>query len=188
MRDPVLARYARLLEGKIVAEKIRVHGNLSLHSLINTGTDWCFVDFEGGAEGSIGERSLKRSALVDVACLLRSVEEAMELSLARQRDEDMEKLRPWADCWLGLLGRAFLSGYRSGTSDVTFVPTTLSEFDLLLDVFLLDDAIKDIATAAEISADAVATASRSLLRLLEKPYCEQAPIPAPASAPAGIES
>ncbi len=152
VRDPVLARYARLLDGKIAAEKIRVHGNLSLHALVNTGKDWSFVDFEGGEDESIGERRLKRSALVDVACLLRSTEEAMEVALGRQRAEDLEKLRPWADCWLGLLGRAFLGGYRRGTRNASFVPAAQDEFDLLLGAFLLDDAVKDIAKAAEVSA------------------------------------
>jgi maltose alpha-D-glucosyltransferase/alpha-amylase len=188
VREQILARYARLLEGKIAAEKIRVHGNLSLHSLINTGKNWSFVDFAGGAEGSIGERSLKRCALADVACLLRSTEEAMELSLARQRGEDMAKLRPWANRWLELVGQAFLSGYRLGTRDATFVPTSQSDFDLLLDVFLLDEAVKDIAKAAEVSADAVTTASRSLFRLIESPYSANAPEPPAAGVAADAES
>ncbi len=188
LRDTVLARYARLLEGKLAAEKTRVHGNLSLHALINTGKDWSFVDFEGGADGSIGERRLKRSALVDVACLLRSTREAMEVSLARQRGEDLEKLRAWAERWLGLVGQAFLSGYRLGTRDAAFVPTSQSEFDLLLDVFLLDEAVKDIAKAAEVSADAVTAASRSLFRLIESPYSANAPEPAAASVAADAES
>jgi maltose alpha-D-glucosyltransferase / alpha-amylase len=172
-RDIILSRYARLLDRRIAAEKIRVHGNLSLHSLINTGKDWSFVDFEGGAEGSVGERRLKRSALVDVASLLRSVEAAMQLSLARQRTEDVEALRPWADCWLGVLGRAFLSGYRRGTSEATFVPTNAEDFDLLLDLLLLDDAVKDISEATALTSEAVLEASHSVLRLLESPYLEK---------------
>jgi maltose alpha-D-glucosyltransferase / alpha-amylase len=174
-RDLVMARYARLLAQKMAAAKIRVHGNLTLHSLINTGKDWSFVDFEGGTEGSVGERRLKRSALVDVAALLRSIEEAMQLSLEHQRAEDVDALRPWANRWLELLGRAFLSGYRRGASGAAFVPTNAADFDMLLDVLLLDDAVKDISKATDTSSDAVLAAGHSLLRLLEMPYRDESP-------------
>ena len=162
-----MARYARLLAQKMSAEKIRVHGNLSLHSMINTGKDWSFVDFEGGTEGSIGERRLKRSALVDVAALLRSMEDAMQLSVARQRAEDLDTLRPWANRWLEVLERAFLSGYRARTSNASFVPNGEEDFNLLLEVVLLDDVVKDIAKATDSSSDAVHAACQSLLRLMD---------------------
>ena len=173
-RDAVLGRYARLLDRRISAEKMRVHGNLTLYSLVNTGKDWSFVNFDGGTEGSIGERSLKRCALVDAASLLRSTEEAMQLSLARQRAEDQAALRPWANCWLGLQGRAFLRGYRRSTREISFVPADSADFDLLLDVFLLDDAVRGVTAATEFSPEAVLPAGESLVRLLGMPYREDA--------------
>jgi len=168
-RDTILNRYARLLERKMGGEKIRIHGNLSLNSLVNTGKEWCFVDFDGG-EGSIGQRRLKRSPLIDVACLLHSTEQAMRQALAAQRSEDFALLRPWADRWLGMLGKSFIEGYRQGTAGASFVPTSTSEFNLLLDVFLLDHAVEDLARSALTSTDAVIVASQSLFRLLDSPY------------------
>ncbi len=172
-RDTLLARYARLLDRKIDAQKTRVHGDLSLFRMINTGKDWSFVDFEGGNEGSIGERTLKRSPLVDVATLLRSTEEAMQLSLTRQRAEDLAALQPWADRWLALLGHAFLSGYRRVARGADFIPGNSSDFALLLDVFLLDDAVRDVAKASESSPEAFTAASHSLFRLLQMPYADE---------------
>ncbi len=172
-RDQVLSRYGRLLARKIDAQKTRVHGDLSLFRLINTGKDWVFVDFEGGLDGSIGERSLKRSPLVDVAALLRSTEEAMHLSLTRQRAEDLALLRPWADRWLELLGRACVGGYRRRIQDSGIVPAGASDFDLLLDVFLLDDAVRDIAKTSELSPEAFLASGHSLLRLLRMPYIDE---------------
>ena len=173
LRDGARVVAFMTLQRKIDAQKTRVHGDLSLFRMINTGKDWSFVDFEGGNEGSIGERTLKRSPLVDVATLLRSTEEAMQLSLTRQRAEDLAALQPWADRWLALLGHAFLSGYRRVARGADFIPGNSSDFALLLDVFLLDDAVRDVAKASESSPEAFTAASHSLFRLLQMPYADE---------------
>jgi maltose alpha-D-glucosyltransferase/alpha-amylase len=65
--------FARLLEHRIAASKIRIHGNFHLGQVLNTGKDFTFIDFEGDPARPLGERRLKRSPLVDVAGMLRSV-------------------------------------------------------------------------------------------------------------------
>ena len=99
----------------------------------------------------------------------------MHLALTRQRAEDRAALQPWADLWLSLLGRAFLSGYRQVTHGAEFIPADPADFSLLLDVLLLDDAVRDLAKVPEGSSEAFAAAGHSFFRLLQRPYAEDPP-------------
>jgi maltose alpha-D-glucosyltransferase/alpha-amylase len=139
----VMGVYGELLHRKISTNKIRIHGDYHLGQVLNTGNDFVILDFEGEPRRSLGERILKRSSLVDVAGMLRSFDYAIEASLLRQRKEDVERLRPWAERWLALATDAFLTGYRSSASG-SFLPHSDEDFAYLLKVFLLDKAIYEI--------------------------------------------
>jgi len=47
-------------------ERIRNHGDFHLGQVLWTGKDFVLIDFEGEPGRSIGQRRLKRPALVDV--------------------------------------------------------------------------------------------------------------------------
>src|SRR5207253_9233474 len=69
----ILAREKRLLDRKTNAAKIRIHGDYHLGQILSTGKDFVILDFEGEPARPLSERKLKRSALRDVAGLLRWV-------------------------------------------------------------------------------------------------------------------
>ncbi|MEO6054031.1 MAG: maltose alpha-D-glucosyltransferase, partial [Chthoniobacterales bacterium] len=55
--------YSRLLNRKINATRIRVHGDYHLGQVLNTGNDFTIIDFGGEPRRTLGERLLKRSPL-----------------------------------------------------------------------------------------------------------------------------
>jgi len=141
----LLAFYARLLGAKISAKKIRSHGDYHLGQVLNTGKDFVILDFEGEPCRPIGERLLKRPALVDVAGMLRSFDYAVQSALlAIERQEDRTRLAPWCDLWKGHVTSAFLEGYLTGVAKADFLPQTEEDFTFLLKVFLLDKALYEI--------------------------------------------
>jgi maltose alpha-D-glucosyltransferase/alpha-amylase len=141
----LLAFYARLLRARISAKKIRSHGDYHLGQVLNTGKDFVILDFEGEPCRPLGERLLKRPALVDVAGMLRSFDYAVQSALlAIERREDHVRLAPWCDLWKNHITSAFLEGYLTGVAKAAFLPQTEKDFTFLLKAFLLDKALYEI--------------------------------------------
>ncbi len=100
-REPDIAsRLAGLLSSKIDALRIRIHGDYHLGQVLFTGKDFVIIDFEGEPARSLSARRLKRSALVDVAGMLRSLDYAASAVLLGHaeagpiRPEDREARSP----------------------------------------------------------------------------------------------
>ena len=140
----ILDVYGRLLKKRMHATKIRIHGDYHLGQVLNTGNDFVILDFEGEPRRSIGERLLKRSPLMDVAGMLRSLDYAMEASLLKLKAEDRTRVRSWAAQWLNLASESFLKGYGSTAGNASFIPKDEGDFELLLKLFLLDKSVYEI--------------------------------------------
>lgn len=162
----VLEAFSGLLHRHVTGAKIRVHGDLHLGQVLNTGNDFVFLDFEGEPRRSLGERLLKRSPLADVAGMLRSFDYAMEASLRNQKDEDRVRLRPWADRWLEEISLRFLQGYRETTKGSAFLPAGDRDFDFLLRLFLLDKSVYEIGYELNYRPDFLAIPLSATRRLL----------------------
>jgi maltose alpha-D-glucosyltransferase/alpha-amylase len=74
--DEVRAVYRPIRDERFYAQRIRIHGDLNLRQVLWTGKDWTFIDFEGQPSRAYGERQLKRTPLLDVAALMRSLQYA----------------------------------------------------------------------------------------------------------------
>ena len=61
------------------------------------------------------------------------------------RPEDVPALEPWIAYWYGWTAATFLRGYRAAAADGGFAPKGDEEFVRLLDAFLIEKAIYELA-------------------------------------------
>ena len=94
--------------------RIRIHGDYHLGQVLKTGNDFIIIDFEGEPARPLSERRIKRSALRDVAGMLRSFHYAPHALLHGQsqhsviRAEDSAAVETGAGFWYRWVSAAFL--------------------------------------------------------------------------------
>src|SRR5437763_5995301 len=143
----ILAREKRLLDRRANAAKIRIHGDYHLGQLLYTGKDFVILDFEGEPARPLSDRKLKRSALRDVAGMMRSFQYAAYSALWQpaMRKEDVPFLERWADFWYRQASSVFLQSYLETTTGAIFIPKNSDDLQIMLESYLLDKAVYEIA-------------------------------------------
>ncbi len=142
----ILEQEKRILDRKANATKIRIHGDYHLGQVLYTGKDFVILDFEGEPARALSERKLKRSALRDVAGMMRSFQYAAYSALWQpaMRVEDVPFLERWADLWYRQMSSTFLHSYLAATDGADFIPPDENDFQILLEAYLLDKAVYEI--------------------------------------------
>ena len=152
--------------------RIRCHGDYHLGQVLYTGRDIAIIDFEGEPGRPLSQRRLKRSALTDVAGMLRSFHYAASGSLFRTkssgsvRPEDAAGLDVWARHWYLWVSATFLRGYREATLDADFLPTSDEEWAVLLDALLLQKAFYELTYELNNRPDWVSIPLQGILSLV----------------------
>ncbi|MEO8225900.1 MAG: putative maltokinase, partial [Gemmatimonadota bacterium] len=141
----ILGRARRLLDRRIAATRIRVHGDYHLGQVLYTGRDFVIVDFEGEPSRSLSERRFKRSPLRDVAGMLRSFDYAAAHALRHGpvRTGDAHALRRWGVYWSRWVSIAFLQGYLTRSGAAPFLPSGES-LDSMLEFYLVEKAVYEL--------------------------------------------
>jgi maltose alpha-D-glucosyltransferase/alpha-amylase len=126
-RDALMARFddVKRLAPDHAGARIRIHGDYHLGQVLRTEEDFVILDFEGEPARTIAERRAKQSALKDVAGMLRSfgyAAYAALLAFTLHSPAQYPLLESWADTWQHFACDAFLTGYRSGAGDASFLP------------------------------------------------------------------
>jgi len=178
-RDDIIRIYAPLLGLRIDSLKIRIHGDLHLGQVLNTGKDFVIVDFEGEPRRPIGERLLKRSGLVDVAGMLRSLSYAAAVALRRRGAGDASQLEAWAARWVEAAESQFIAAYLATIGERRLAPRDPKVFAVLLRAFKMDKAIYELVYELAYRAEWVAIPLKGILDL-----CESSPAQAGADSPA----
>ena len=172
-RGAIDSRLRFLLSHKFGGTRIRTHGDLHAEQILNTGRDLVIIDFEGEPTRPLSERRLRRSALRDVAGMLRSFHYASYGSLLRAemgpdiRPEDVDALEGWVRAWNRWVGATFLAGYREATAGAPFLPSDDRDWVGLLDAFLLEKACYELTYELNNRPGWVAIPIRGILQLLD---------------------
>ena len=159
-----------LLRDPIDAKKIRIHGDYHLGQLLFTGKDYVILDFEGEPGRPIGERRLKRSALIDVAGMLRSFNYAAHHGLLESRTVrpvDQPTLETYADIWSTRASQVFIIAYLDKAANASFIPKDREDLRLLLRSFLILKALYELRYELNNRPKWVAIPLRGLLGLID---------------------
>ncbi|MDQ3116144.1 MAG: alpha-amylase, partial [Verrucomicrobiota bacterium] len=166
--DQILAVEQETLSRHASAMKIRIHGDYHLGQALYTGKDFVILDFEGEPARPLSERKLKRSALRDVAGMMRSFQYAAYSALWQpsMRSEDVPFLEVWADLWYRQMSATFLESYLAAAAGANFLPAKESDLTVLLDAYLLDKAVYEVGYELNHRPDWVLIPVRGIKHLL----------------------
>ena len=153
----VLSLEAKILDTfRIVRERplemvrIRHHGDYHLGQLLYTGKDFFIIDFEGEPAIAVSERRLKRSALRDVAGMIRSLDYAAHAALRGQlargiiQSEQRKPMEKWARFWSQWVSGVFYDSYLKTAGTASFLPANRADLPALMDAFLLRKAVYEL--------------------------------------------
>jgi maltose alpha-D-glucosyltransferase/alpha-amylase len=166
----VLEWFEPLLREQGLDIRIRCHGDFHLGQVLFTGKDFVILDFEGELDRSFNARRRKRSPLRDVACMLRSIENAALVALwepGTVREVDRELLSPWARVWDAWASSFFLAGYRQGAAGTPLFPARPHDALGALHAFMLERTLRDLSDELEWQADGTIIPLHALARMLE---------------------
>jgi len=170
LEGDILKRQARLMQVRIDATKIRIHGDYHLGQVLNTGKDFVITDFEGEPARPLSERKMKRSAMRDVAGMLRSFDYAIHVALKQQpamRPEDAELLKPWAEMWADWVGKLFTEAYLETARGASFIPPDPEALGVLLDVHLLEKVTYEVCYELNNRPEWVFLPVRGIMKMLK---------------------
>lgn len=148
----LLGLLARLRTMTLTGSRIRIHGDFHLGQVLRSGQQLAIVDFEGEPSRSLSERRLKRSALRDVAGMIRSFHYAayaplLSLQNVELRSTDDEAQRgalAMAQLFARWSSAAFLRGYLDRARGEPFLPASEEEGEVLLTALVIGKGLYEI--------------------------------------------
>jgi maltose alpha-D-glucosyltransferase/alpha-amylase len=173
-------RFRSILHAEINGVRIRIHGSYHLGELLYTGSDFQVIDFEGEADRPLSERRIKRSPLQDVADMVQSFHFAAFSPLfgadsgrgafpGQVRDVDRSVLLGWARFWSSWIAAAFVQAYFRGMDGSGLLPTQAKNCRELLDLFVLEKAVRELGHELEHRPRWVPIPLTGLIERLETP-------------------
>lgn len=146
----ILSTYHNVLHRMFHFYRIRTHGDYHLGQVLYTGKDFYVIDFEGEPLQTLSSRRVKRSALRDVAGMIRSFHYAaykVLLSNTVIKPEGMPTLEPWAELWYLKMTKEFLQTYFQtvATAPLPIIPKEVKDCEFFLHIFMLEKALYELA-------------------------------------------
>lgn len=166
---------------RIDVERIRIHGDYHLGQVLHAGRDFVIIDFEGEPSRSPTERRIKRSALVDVAGMMRSFQYAATVGLwayadrglipPGRRGDFVQLARIW-ERWVVV---RFLTGYLEEADGEGLLPRSIEDLGILLKAYALDKALYELRYELNSRPGWFVVPAIGILDLLGVPVPEDVP-------------
>lgn len=183
--DRIANMYQRLRVADDLGSAIRIHGDLTLDTVLRLQRDWMVRDFDGEIGRPLAERRRHVSPLRDIAGMTRSLQHAANFALSDFQGLDMldsldgeegfavafqpdSELDILAESWVVRNINAFLSGYAEVDEAHRLLPNTRASRDALLHFFELDKAVYEVAGDVRQSIQGGATPLRDMEQLLRR--------------------
>jgi maltose alpha-D-glucosyltransferase/alpha-amylase len=150
LQPEILKRLRTVADQRLSGMRVRVHGDYHLGQVLHTGKDFLIIDFEGEPARSLSERRFKRTAITDVAGMIRSFDYAANAAMFDQLErgvitqESMTWIEPWARFWRHWTSSIFLQAYLDRARQGDFLPKTNEEFRILLEANLMNKALYEL--------------------------------------------
>ncbi|MDR5590136.1 maltose alpha-D-glucosyltransferase [Christiangramia sp. SM2212] len=147
LRNNILDCFREIYDHKIPVMKIRTHGDYHLRQILWTGREYIMNSFEGDPSKSFSERRIRRSAMRDLAAMIRSLHYAAYSNIlspeySQQRKEG--NLEEWAETWHYYISRLYIKGYFDKAGSKDYVPKDQEDFKILMHTFLLEKALIEL--------------------------------------------
>jgi maltose alpha-D-glucosyltransferase/alpha-amylase len=143
----ILDKIKPVFDHKIEADKIRIHGDMTLEQFALTGDDFTFLNFDGDPELPFSQRRLRRSAVKDLANLLRSLHYAAmtaERQAGQLREDRSQKLRKQTELVYRCVAAEFLTAYRKAVAGTRLLPADEADIERLLTTFLIEKGLQEV--------------------------------------------
>lgn len=172
-QSDILSRFGELLKTPITAQRIRCHGDYHLGQVLFTGKDFLIIDFEGEPDLPVSERRIKRSAMRDVAGMIRSFHYASHAAFMRQvpglaqQRQTTVSAEQWMRFWFVWVAAVFLKSYVAEAKQGTFLPNRRVELDILLRTHVLEKALYELGYELNNRPDWLKIPLEGIVGLLE---------------------
>lgn len=167
LKDQLNAKLQALAASDMELDLIRIHADYHLGQVLVTEDDFYIIDFEGEPLLSIPERRRKRPALKDVAGMVRSFHYAARGQLLlnpKYTPEQRRELAEPAEQWFEEVAKAYLNAYFLHCGAAAFLPEKPEDRQLLLDLFILEKAVYEVAYELNSRPDWLAIPLSGVLR------------------------
>jgi maltose alpha-D-glucosyltransferase/alpha-amylase len=150
LEGEIRQRLLALRDKRMSGNRIRTHGDYHLSNVFFAGSDWVITNFEGDFHRSLSERRIKRSALRDVATMLRSFHYISHAALfgdvpgivpSREAHPQLER---WAKGWYQWVSAIFIKEYLQTAASAPFLPQQADELNILLSAYMIERALMEI--------------------------------------------
>ena len=150
--------------------RTRYHGDLHLGQVLHAGADFVIIDFEGEPVRSLADRRIKRSALRDVAGILRSFDYARHIAIDDATERGLgdapERLEEWGQAWYSWVTAAFVRSYLATAGDAAYLPSDPADTATLTEIFMIEKAIYELGYEMGSRPDWARIPLRGILDLL----------------------
>ena len=168
----VTERFVRFRDFPVSLVRIRHHGDFHLGQVLYTGNDFVMIDFEGEPSRPLSERRQKALALRDVAGMMRSFHYAAyvalfhELADSGSQGDRLPVYESWAAYWSAWISALYLNAYFDTVGEGPIAGTSQEERRVLLDAFLLEKALYEVAYELNNRPDWLRIPLRGVLGLI----------------------